>query len=473
MVERTQTLNDALEALGQQHLVKHLDTLDDAGRQTLVPQLESLNVDELQPLIDTYVRRRPQADVPDPLVPAPYYAVHRDDDATMREAGEDLIRAGRVAAFTVAGGQGTRLGWNGPKGTFPATPITGKPLFRCLAEQILASQQRYGVIIPWYIMTSPMNDADSRAFFLDNNCFGLDRRNIFMFPQGVMPCFEAETARLLLDSPTHLATNPDGHGGSIKALRASGAIEDMRGRGIEHISYVQVDNPLAKVIDPVFIGRHAAAADSSGQMSSKMVPKIAPEEKVGVFCQHDGRTMVIEYSDLPEDLMHQRDADGQLRFLAGSIAIHMMSVAFVEHLTADADRFALPYHRADKKVPYFDPQTGRQVQPDQPNGVKLETFVFDALPLAESSIVCETSRVEEFAPIKNADGADSPATSHQLQIQRAASMLEDAGVTVPRNADGHVQARIEISPLTALDVDDLRTMNDLPASIDSGASLTL
>jgi UDP-N-acetylglucosamine/UDP-N-acetylgalactosamine diphosphorylase len=321
-------------------------------------------------------------------------------------------------------------------------------------------------------MTSPANDADTRSFFVDNNFFGLRRENIFLFPQGMMPSLDAETGRILLADRDDVALNPDGHGGSIKALRASGAIEDMRGRGIEHISYFQVDNPNVRAVDPLFVGLHATAPDSSAEMSSKMVAKAYPEEKVGVLCRSEGKTVVVEYSDLPKELAEQRDTQGSLRFNAGSIAIHIISVGFVERLTADAHRFALPYHRAVKKVPYVDLESGERIEPEQPNGVKLETFVFDALALADSSIVYETDRVEEFAPIKNASGVDSPQTSHQLQSDRSARWLEKHGVDVPRNDEGHADARIEISPLTALEPADLVRI-DLPKQIDPGGEIVL
>jgi UDP-N-acetylglucosamine/UDP-N-acetylgalactosamine diphosphorylase len=422
--------------------------------------------------------------LPVDLAPAEYYPhdssdpKRRYDADRFRAIGDDLIGAGKVAAFTVAGGQGTRLGWNGPKGTFPATPISGKPLFRVFAEQILATQKRYGVRIPWYIMTSDLNDADTRRFFADNNHFGLPapRENLFIFPQGLLPSIDAATGRVLLAGKGEIAMNPDGHGGSIKALRASGAIDHMRSRGIEHISYFQVDNPLVRAIDPLFVGLHAAAPDSSGEMSSKMVAKAYAEEKVGVFCQSKGKTVVIEYSDLPIELAQQTNNDGSLRFNAGSIAIHMISVAFVEKLTAGAQNgsFALPYHRADKKVPFIDTSTGDLVQPSAPNGVKLEAFVFDAIPLAESSIVYETSRAEEFGPIKNAQGVDSAATSHQLQSERAARWLESCGVKVPRNGEGQVEAKIEVSPLTAMCADDLKAAQaELPASVERGAEVVV
>ena len=471
MPDRLSTIRASLEAHGQEHLLTFYGELSGDEQGVLLDQLERIDFAALD--------RALAADVESPsshgVEPATYYP--NDPGSTYdarryRQAGETLVRAGKVAAFCVAGGQATRLGWSGPKGTFPATNVTGKPLFRVLAEQILANQNRYRVTIPFYIMTSPLNDAATRAFFTDNNCFGLSRRNIFMFPQGLLPSVDAKTRKVLLADKGTVAMNPDGHGGSIRALAASGAVEDMVARGIEHISYFQVDNPLVKVIDPTFIGLHADAPDSSAEMSSKMVPKTHPQEKVGVFCRVGGKAAVIEYGDLPRSLAEAGDESGGLRFGAASIAIHILSVGFVQRLTSSEDGFALPLHRAQRRVLHIDPGTGEPVVPEKPNAVKLETFVFEAVPLAGSSIIYETSRTEEFAPIKNAKGEDSPATSHQLQSDRNGAWLEAHGVEIPRDAEGHVAARIELSPLTALEREDLARVK-LPASIAAGEEVVL
>ncbi|MEM7230327.1 MAG: UDPGP type 1 family protein, partial [Planctomycetota bacterium] len=418
MSDRLENARRTLAAHNQSHLLTFFDDLNDEQQDGLLTQIESVDFASIDRLIESHVRVKPAHDSLEDLKPAPYFPQSPTDAYDVdhyRAAGEALIREGRVAAFTVAGGQGTRLGWKGPKGTFPASVVTGKPLFRLFAEQILAVNAKYDTRVPWYIMTSPMNDAETRAFFRDNRFFGLDRGDIVMFPQGTMPSIDATTEKILLADKGEIALNPDGHGGAIRAMRASGAVEHMRKRGIEQISYFQVDNPNVIVVDPLFLGLHAAAPESSGQMSSKMVAKTYPEEKVGVFCESAGKTTVVEYSDLPEELAAERDDAGDLRFIAGNIAIHALSVAFVEHLTDDASAFGLPYHRADKKVPFINTDNGSKVEPGEPNAVKLETFVFDAIPLADASIVVETDRTREFAPIKNADGVDSVQTSHQLQ----------------------------------------------------------
>jgi UDP-N-acetylglucosamine/UDP-N-acetylgalactosamine diphosphorylase len=477
MSDRLTAIRSALAARNQEQILAFYHELPPRKQAALLDQIEAVDLSEIDVLIARYVRNRQAVEIPPEIEPAPCYArcggrgeSSYDADA-FHEAGEELVREGRVAAFTVAGGQGTRLGWNGPKGTFPATHITGKPLFRIFAEQIAAARAKYRAPIPWYIMTSPINDADTRAFFADNNWFGLAHGSVILFPQGVMPSFEMETGQMLLAEKDQLAVNPDGHGGAFRALYHEGALEDMRARGIEHISYFQVDNPLVRIVDPLFIGLHAAAPDSSAEMSSKMVPKSSADERVGVFARAGDRTMVIEYSDLPAQLAGARDEAGNLRFNAGSIAIHMIGRAFVERLMEGGD-FRLPWHRAEKKVPFIDTATGGRIDPPAPNAVKLESFVFDAIPFARSSIILETARAEEFAPIKNPTGVDSVESSREMQNERAARWLEARGVRVPRDKDGRALARIEISPLTASTPQEI-PQQMLPASLAPGDEVVL
>jgi UDP-N-acetylglucosamine/UDP-N-acetylgalactosamine diphosphorylase len=296
-----------------------------------------------------------------------------------------------------------------------------------------------------------------------------------LFPQAMMPAVDMKSGKVLLEDRAGMALSPNGHGGSLKALWAGGAIADMKKRGIEQISYTQVDNPIVKVIDPQFIGLHAL---DGCEMSSKMLPKREPLEKLGNFCLVDGRMTVIEYSNLPDNLAHEKAPNGDLRFRAGSIAIHVIRVDFVESLNTRPGGFALPFNRAEKKVPYLCPDSGSPVKPEKPNAVKLETFVFDALPMCERSIIYETDRVDEFAPIKNADASpiessvDSPYTSMLGQTERAARWLEAAGVKVARRGDGKVDAVIEISQLTAIEAGDLKGL-DLPKEVPAGSHLLL
>lgn len=473
-------LVERLKHAGQEHLLRFHEELPEPARRKLLAQIAALDLEALPGLVAEYVKNKPAFTLPAGVEPAPYYPndpgspVRNWDRAKFKRAGEELLRRGRVAAFTVAGGQGSRLGFEGPKGCFPAGAVTGKPLFQIFAEGLLAAGRKYGRAVPWYVMTSPQNHADTVRFFREYSFFGLSPTNVTFLQQGVMPSLDIRTGRVLMTAKDELATNPDGHGGSIKALWVSGAIEAMKRRGVEHISYFHVDNPIVRVVDPVFLGLHAAAEDSSGEMSSKMIPKAYPEEKLGVFCRAGGRVQVIEYSDLPMDLQRQTRADGSLRFLAGSIGVHTMSVEFLTRLNTDPS-FSLPYHRAEKKVACIDPESrggGAAVEPKEPNGVKLERFVFDALPLCRGSIVLETDRVEEFAPIKNATGVDSVESSRQVQTERAARWLERAGVKVPRRADGTPDCVLEIGPLTAMEAADL-TGAALPRAMERGAKVAL
>ncbi len=497
-----QSLTHRLETVGQGHLLRFYDQLDDAKKKSLLAQIASLDVEGLPKLIHDYVLNKPVFGLPPEVQPAPYYPRVPGAGAktwsvdSAREAGSRLLRDGRVAAFVVAGGQGSRLGYEGPKGCYPAGAVTGKPLFAVFADAILGAQERHGVRagIPWYVMTSPLNHQQTVDFFEAQRYFGLPRENVMFFPQGVMPSLDIKTGKVLLASRSEIATNPDGHGGSLKALHVSGALADMRRRGVDTISYFQVDNPIVNLLDPVFLGLHSGAggAESSAQMSSKMVPKVNAEEKVGVFCAagagaRKGRVEVVEYSDLPMDYQRQTNPDGTLRFIAGSIAVHVIGVGFVEKLNTDTS-FSLPYHRAEKKIPCVDPATGEAVTPTTNNGVKLERFVFDALPLCEKSVVCETDRIEEFAPIKNADASggqamapDSPASSRVIQTIRAARWLQTLGTAVPmRDAlpgeptmPGSRQTPdcvLEISPRTATNPAELQQAlgGARPKAIDRG-----
>jgi UDP-N-acetylglucosamine/UDP-N-acetylgalactosamine diphosphorylase len=438
---------------GQGQVFAFWDRLGDAERARLLAESEEIDLAEVERLHRTLVVDKQAAGVDlSGLEPAPYEPLveHGGDGerwARARGAGEEALRAGRVAAFTVAGGQGTRLGYDGPKGTYPVTPIRRKPLFQVFAEKLRAAGRRYGRQIPWFIMTSHQNHGATERFFAENGHFGLDRARVHFFRQGRMPAISPD-GRILLETTGSLALSPDGHGGSLRALERSGALARMQAEGIDTISYFQVDNPLVRCIDPAFIGWHLL---SGSEMSSKMVPKAYPEEKLGHFCRQRGRTVVVEYSDLPMELQRQTDpATGRLRYLAGSIAIHVLSRDFVRRLAAGGAEFSLPFHRADKKIATVDAE-GRAVKPDKPNGIKFEMFVFDALPFAARPLVLETLRADDFSPVKNAEGIDSPATCRADQMRQFARWLTAAGVAVPVDGAGVPAVPIEISPLYGYD----------------------
>ncbi len=442
----------------QEHLLDFWPELSVSQQENLLGQIEGLEWENIDSWVENYIKTEMPAKLPEKLESAPVYPAIASDPkikALYEKAadyGKKLISAGKVAAFVVAGGQGTRLGFDGPKGNFPASPVKNKTLFRIFAEIILANSKKYNAVIPWYIMTSPLNHESTMSSFEDNKYFGLDKSDVFFFQQGTLPNFDFQ-GRVLLSAKDTIASSPDGHGGSLKALYKSGAIADMKKRGIEQISYFQVDNPLINIIDPLFIGLHAI---ENAQMSSKALKKAGPKEKVGNFCLANGRVVVIEYSDLPDELAEKRNADGSLFFEMGSIAIHIISRDFVEKLNKKG--FALMLHRAVKKIPYINAQ-GNIVNPEQPNGVKLETFVFDALPLAEKSVIFETLRENEFAPVKNASGSDSPEVTRRMMSDRCKAWLKNAGINTPDDCV------VEMSPLFAVCPEDVKMAKNKLISI--------
>jgi UDP-N-acetylglucosamine/UDP-N-acetylgalactosamine diphosphorylase len=451
-------LQQRLRQHGQEHVLAWWPRLDARQRRELVGQLQALDLGQLRRL---HAQRDHLCALPpmNAVVPAPVTRLEAGD-RTGRARGEEALRQGAVAALVVAGGQGTRLGFDHPKGMFPVGPVSGKSLFQIHAEKVLALSRRHGRPVPLLVMTSPATHAETQAFFQEHGCFGLPAEDVWLFCQGTMPALDLATGRLLLEGPSRLFLGPNGHGGVLLALRDSGCLERLRVRGVRHLFYFQVDNPLVRVADPLFVGHHL---EQRSEASSKVVPKLTPTDKLGNMVLVDGRCTIIEYSDLPEALARATDEAGRLRFRAGSPAIHLFDVDFLDRLTQGELR--IPFHGARKKVPCLD-ESGRLVQPVQENALKLEMFIFDVLPLAERWAVVETTREDEFEPLKNATGPDSPATVKQALSNRAGRWLEQAGVQVPRRGNGDVAVPLEISPLYALDAEELAAKVDRKLRID-------
>ena len=468
ILARETELRTAAEQADQGHLFAWWPELNPAERATLLEQVDGIDFPLFQSLIEDLVIHPAQEEVaalePAPIIPIPRSDPERRAREVAKECGEALIRDGKVAALVVAGGQGTRLGFDGPKGAFPIGPLSNKCLFAFFAERILATERRYGPRVPWFIMTSPANDAETKDFFARNEFFGLLPDQIHFFIQGTMPAVD-EQGKILLASKYEIARSPDGHGGTLRALDRSLALGILEDQGIEEISYFQVDNVLAKVLDPVFIGYHA---QEGAEMSSKVVRKAYPEEKVGIVGMRAGKLGVIEYSDLSHEDMVARDPQGELKYWAGSIAIHMIRVSFVRRL--EKAGIPLPFHRADKKVPYIDAQ-GRHIEPENANGIKFESFIFDALQYANHAVTQEVSRQEEFSPVKNASGVDSPETAVRDLMEMFASWLQEAGAKVPRDEQGCLAARIEISPSYALDREE--ALKKIPRDLEVTDDLLL
>lgn len=444
-----------LKKYKQDHLLRFWDKLDAIQRKRLLFQLNAIDWTLLDGLINDYVLNKPETAVLGDISPAPYLPVqprNREQELLYKKAvarGAELLKEGTIAVLTVAGGQGTRLGFDGPKGTFPITPVKGKTLFQYFAESIIRAGKKYGFPLQWYIMTSTDNDIPTRDFFRKNNYFNLEPNHVHFFSQGTMPAIGMD-GRVLLSSPDSLALAPDGHGGTLLALRNSGALDEMKARGIKSISYFQVDNPLVSAVDPLFIGMHDM---EESEMSCRMLIKTGPYEKLGNFCIVDGRLQIIEYSDMPQELAEKREKDGSLFFKAGSPAIHVISRSFIERLTKNG-KFCLPWHRAEKKVPFID-ANGNLVKPQKPNAVKLEMFIFDAIPMAGRTMILEAKREDEFSPVKNPEGVDSIVSCRAMLVDRDSRWLEKAGMRIPRKERGEPDCVVELSPLSFLDDDDV------------------
>jgi UDP-N-acetylglucosamine/UDP-N-acetylgalactosamine diphosphorylase len=439
---------------GQGQVFAFFDQLSPDEQRRLLEEAAEVDLAEVNQLTRTLLAKDAAAGVDlKGLEPAPYERRPEfGGDAAAwtkaKAAGEEALRAGRVAAFTVAGGQGTRLGYDGPKGTFRVTPVKQKSLFQVFAEKIRAVGVRYGRPLHWFIMTSHANHAATETFFTENKFFGLERARVHFFRQGRMPAVSFD-GKILLETKSSIALSPDGHGGSLRALDRSGALDLMKKEGIDTLSYFQVDNPLVRAIDPAFIGWHLLRGS---EMSSKMVPKAYAEEKVGHFCRQNGKTIVVEYSDLPMAMQKETDANGKLRYLAGSIAIHVLDREFVRRMAAGGEGVALPFHRADKKIPTID-AAGKPVKPEKANGVKFEMFVFDALPFAKNPVVIETLRANDFSPVKNAEGLDSPKTCREDQLRQFGRWLNANQAGLPVDATGLPSLTLEVSPLFGYDED--------------------
>lgn len=444
-----------LAAANQSHLLRFWDEIDFAGRDQLIAQIESIDFELLGKLIAGADDKPDFVAMASRALPPPAVRIDGTGAAwsptDARKAGQKALASGRVGTVIVAGGQGTRLGFDSPKGMYPIGPLSGRTLFEFFADSLLALGAEYSVRIPLYLMTSPLTHDETVAYWKENDYLGLAAEDVIIFCQGTMPAIDAATGKLLLSSKGSLSLSPDGHGGTVRALQASGCFDDAKKRGVDLLSYIQVDNPLVSLCDVDFIGHHLM---SGSEMTTQVVRKRYAEEKVGNVVMADGALRIIEYSDLPEPAAQQRNEDGDLKLWAGNIAVHMFDIPFLRRVSSSVN--ALPFHRAKKVTPYIDDQ-GVVVKPDSPNSIKFERFIFDLLPSAENAFVVEVDANDAFAPVKNADGAvhDTPSQSRAAISRLHRKWLRQAGVVVaddvmieinPRFASGPDQLAKKITP---------------------------
>ena len=437
MIEIPADVSHRLREHDQMHLLHGWQHLAESDRVTFVHELRKLDLELLKLEHARFGTRGriPSLDRID-IIPK----ANPEDDAAARRLGEEALARGEIAVVLVAGGRGSRLGFEHPKGMFGIGPVSGKSLFAFHAEKVLARRRRHGGRIPLLIMTSDATHDETETYFEEQQYFGLSPEDVRFFRQGTMPVLALDRFRLLLEAPGRLCRSPNGHGGTLTALHDSGLLDEMHKRGVRHLFYFQVDNPLVKVADPLFLGQHLRA---KSEASSKVVPKAKPTDKMGNLVLVDGCCTIIEYHEPDETEIWAEKNDRHL-FLDGSPAIHIFELDFFRRLLRDG--FQMPLHSAKKKVDHLD-EEGRLVRATTANAVQLETFIFDTLPLAKRWLAVDTTHEEEFAPLKNGDcdPTDNPTTVRRAISALAAAWLRRAGVELP-NLE---QNPVEISPLFA------------------------
>jgi UDP-N-acetylglucosamine/UDP-N-acetylgalactosamine diphosphorylase len=430
-----------LRDMSQEHVLAYWDRLSKAEREKLLAQIESIESGDIRRCREALKKGGDSFDSSKGKAPK---VVTLKGAALKRAiaAGERELSAGKVAVLLVAGGQGSRLGYDGPKGCYSIGPVTGASLFSFHARKVLARSIRHGAAVPFYIMTSLANNEATVRHFEENDYFGLNPDDVFFFSQGMWPGMDAE-GRIILDEPGHIFMSPDGHGGLLAALKRSGALADMKKRGIESVFFFQVDNPLVEIADPAFIGHHVL---EKSEYSLKLCAKRDPFEKVGMPMRFGDVYRMVEYTEMSEAQCTRKDRNGRLYFLYGSPAIHVFDRAFLEREAAKP----MPLHLAFKKIPVV--VDGKTVKPSSPNGYKFEKFIFDILPNARKAAFLAFEPKEEFSPVKNASGDDSPATCKADMQAKWARWLAATGVTVDPSLP------LEIDPVYALDADDVKSI---------------
>ena len=390
----------------QEHLLQDYDKMTEEDKQLCLKKILAINFEQI---LELYEHAKKQINFgQDTIEPISYVdkaKLSKEEKEKYTKIGEEEIRKGKLGFVTMAGGQGTRLGHKGPKGTFEL--VEGKTLFEIIFSTLQKGAKQYNVVIPWYIMTSRENHEETIKFFEQKNYFGYGKENIYFFKQGELPMI-SQNGKILLDKNGFVKEAADGHGGTFEAIVRNHVLDDMKKRGIEWVFVAGVDNPLVKMVDPIFIG---LSKQKNVLVSGKSLVKANPSEKVGVFCKRNGRPSVIEYTEISKELTEKTDENGEFLFGEAHVLMNMFHIRALEQIR-DKN---LPYHSAFKKAEYRD-ENGNWVLPDSPNAYKFESFIFDAFSSFEDMLIMRVKREEEFAPVKNAEGVDSPETARKLYL---------------------------------------------------------
>lgn len=406
MEEKYLSAQMVLKKAGQEQLLDCYDILPKEKQENLLNEILTTDFAQIAKLYEKSKQEISFKEAKiEPIAYVEKAKMSKEDYEKYDKIGSKIIQEGKYAVVIMAGGQGTRLGHDAPKGTYDLGLASHKSIFELLCDTLKEAEQKYGVYVPWYVMTSRQNNKDTIDFFEKNNYFGYPKGKVMFFIQGEQPIVD-ENGKLMLDENGEINQAADGHGGIFVAMRKSGVIYDMKTKGVEWAFICGVDNVLAKMVDSVFVG---LATDKKVLAAGKSVVKAYPEEKVGVFCKKNGRPSVIEYSEISKEMAEQREPNGELTFGESHILCNLFHIDAIDDMSKDK----LPYHIAHKKIKYMD-KNGNIVKPEKPNAYKFETFLFDAFESLEDMAIMRVKREEEFAPVKNAEGVDSPETARKL-----------------------------------------------------------
>ncbi len=406
MEEKYLSAKEKLIKSRQENLLIYLDKSE--KKEELLNQI--LKIDFYQ-IMNLYEQTKSKIDFSkDVIEPIDYidkYKISSDKLEEYKKIGEDKIKNGKYAVVTMAGGQGTRLGHNGPKGTFNIGLKSNKSIFEILIDSLKESSKKYETTINWYIMTSRENNKDTKAFFEKNDFFGYPKEAVMFFIQGELPMCD-EHGHVIIGENGLIKEAADGHGGIFESLRSNLIINDMEKKGVEWAFIGPVDNVLVKMVDEILLG---ATIKNGMQAGGKSVVKAGPKEKVGVFCRRNGKPGVVEYTEISDEMSERLNENGELVFAESHINCNLFSVKAIKEISNKK----LPYHSAFKKSKFINVK-GELVTPDEPNAYKFESFIFDAFDMLEDMTILRVKREEEFAPVKNAEGADSPETARNLYM---------------------------------------------------------
>ena len=401
---------EIVKKYNQEHLLKYIDLIPtDEGKKDLISDIEKIDFERLKQLYSLSNQNFKNTMKAVMLEHIRVFDKDRFSDEENKEIlniGEDIIANNQYAVVTMAGGQGTRLGHKGPKGTFILNvKPEPKSLFQIIAENLIKTNNKYGIILNWYIMTSTENNDETVKYFEDNNYFGYNSENVKFFKQGNLPLL-SEDGKLVVNSEYRIKYAASGNGTIYEAMLNDGIVDDMKKKGIKWIFIGSVDNALLNMVDPMLLG---LTKKRGTEIASKTIVKNSPYEKVGVFCKKNGKPGVIEYSEIPESLIEEVDEHGELMYGESHIMCNLYTLDAIEKIA----NVELPYHSAHKKVDFMQ-EDGNMFFAKEPNGYKYEAFIFDGFELFDDITLYRGKREEDFAPVKNAEGVDSPETAAKL-----------------------------------------------------------